>query len=200
MNYYIQGNKEKADQIKTAFEQLGYDISWPEGCANPDVINIGVERNGAKYVVAETAAYIRDIIKTHPDYKELKLPVQPKFKVGDYIKTGNQIDTIAEIDNYTQRYYCESGRTISFVNQDLWKLYTKPHYDILNFYAGMPVLVRDSYEHKWLYTIFGNYDKHNSVYPFVVVDMRGYAQCIPFKGNEHLLGTTDMCDEQYINW
>ena len=46
MNYYIQGNKEKADQIKTAFEQLGYDISWPEGCANPDVINIGVERNG----------------------------------------------------------------------------------------------------------------------------------------------------------
>lgn len=22
----------------------------------------------------------------------------------------------------------------------------------------------------------------------------------PFEGNEHLLGTTDMCDECYINW
>lgn len=74
------------------------------------------------------------------------------------------------------------------------------HYAIANFHAGMPVLVRDSDEHKWLYTIFGIYNIDNSVYPFVVVTMRGYAQCIPFEGNEHLLGTTDMCPEEYINW
>ena len=25
-------------------------------------------------------------------------------------------------------------------------------------------------------------------------------QCIPYKGNEHLLGTTNDCDEFYKNW
>lgn len=85
MDYYKQGDPANADKIKAAFEKLGYDISWPGGFANPDVINISVERNGAKYVVAETSEYIKDIIKTHPDYKELELPVQPKFKVGDWI-------------------------------------------------------------------------------------------------------------------
>jgi hypothetical protein len=91
-----------------------------------------------------------------------------------------------------------AGYTWDAEKKELSKI--KPHYGISNFHAGMPVLVRDSYEHKWLYTIFGMYDKPNSVYPFVVVDMRGYEQCIPFDGNEHLLGTTDMCDEQYVNW
>ena len=85
MNYYIQGDATKVEEIKAAFEKKGYDISWPEGCANPAVINIGVERNGAKYVVAETSEYIKDIIKTHPDYQELELPVEPKFKVGDWL-------------------------------------------------------------------------------------------------------------------
>jgi len=83
MNYYIQGDAARSEEIKAAFEKLGYDISWPRGCANPDVINIGVERNGAKYVIAETAEYIKDIIKTHPDYKELELAV--KFKAEDRI-------------------------------------------------------------------------------------------------------------------
>jgi hypothetical protein len=44
------------------------------------------------------------------------------------------------------------------------------------------------------------YNETNVVFPFVVVDMRGYAQCIPFEGNEHLLGTTDPCDERFVNW
>lgn len=204
MNYYIQGNKDNANQIKAAFEAKGYDISWPEGLADPNVINIGVERNGAKYVVAETAEYIRDLIKTHPDYKELELPVEPMFKVGDNIKTANQIDTIAEIDNYTQRYYCESGRTISFVNQNLWKLDTKPHYDISNFKPFDKVLVRCADDEEWAIEMFSKYYDseptiHGRTYRFMCI-ADSYTQCIPFEGNEHLLGTTDMPSEEYINW
>ena len=43
MNYYIQGDAAKADKIKAAFERLGYDITYPDGCANPAALNIGVE-------------------------------------------------------------------------------------------------------------------------------------------------------------
>ena len=148
MEYYIQGDAANADRIKAAFEKLGYDISWPEGCANPDIINIGVERSGAKYVVAETSEYIKDIIKTHPDYKELELP--------------------------------------------------KPHYDIANFHAGMPVLVRDGNCHEWRYVTFSHYRKVGT--PFCAGGQY-WSQCIPFdEGTKHLLGTTDMPSEEYINW
>ena len=146
MNYYIQGNAAKADQIKAAFEKLGYDISWPEGCANPDTINIGVERNGAKYVVAETSEYIKDIIKTHPDYKELELP--------------------------------------------------KPHYDIANFQPFDKVLIRVGNKSKWTCDFFSYYHKG-----FHCIGTDDWSQCIPFNDDtKHLLGTTDMCPEEYINW
>ena len=146
MNYYIQGNKEKADQIKAAFERNGYDISWPGGCANPNVINIGVERNGAKYVVAEISEYIMDIIKTHPDYKELELP--------------------------------------------------KPHYDIANLKPFDKVLVRQNDSSTWGMSFFGRYSGM-----FMCCSNVWFERCIPFNDDtKHLLGTTDMCDEQYINW
>ena len=148
MNYYIQGDAAKADQIKAAFESKGYDVSWPEGCANPDVINIGVERNGAKYVVAETSEYIKDIIKTHPDYQELEL--------------------------------------------------SKPHYDIANFQPKQWVLVRQGEGCAWRLDIFSGL-REGAVCQFECIG-NSMVQCIPFEGNEHLLGTTDMPSEEYINW
>ena len=32
MNYYIRGNKEKAKEIKAAFEKLGYDVTGFDMC------------------------------------------------------------------------------------------------------------------------------------------------------------------------
>ena len=37
------------------------------------------------------------------------------------------------------------------------------------------------------------------VYPFACVG-HYVSQCIPYESNEHLLGTTDDCDEFYKNW
>jgi len=249
MNYYIQGNKEKADQIKTAFEQLGYDISWPEGCANPDVINIGVERNGAKYVVAETAAYIRDIIKTHPDYKELELPVE--FKDGDIIgfndcthNDGSYVDWVGiykrkrddSLNQNQHLFHCVVTSIGTFRTGGSWRVFTaypatkeqrgllfskmkeagyewdekkkelrkiQPHYDISNFKPFDKVLGRDYDEGVWICDLYSYYYKGDNKMgvdnAFVCVG-DSHLQCIPFEGNEHLLGTTDMCNEQYINW
>lgn len=250
MNYYIQGDAAKAGQIKAAFEELGYDISWSEGCANPDVINIGVERNGAKYVVAETSEYIKDIIKTHPDYKELKLPVE--FKNGDIIgfndcthNDGSYVDWVGiykrKNDDFRDQnqhlFHCVVTSMGPFRTGGLWRVFTaypatkeqrdllfkkmreegykwdadkkelreiQPHYDIANFKPFDKVLVRCSNDEEWMIEFYCEYDTlvHTSPhrdYPFMGI-CDSYSQCIPFEGNEHLLGTTDMPSEEFINW
>ena len=73
------------------------------------------------------------------------------------------------------------------------------HYDIANFYAGMPVLVRADNVCRWDYSVFSRITG-NEDWPFAVCNGVSFTQCIPFEGNETLLGTTDMCDERFINW
>jgi hypothetical protein len=199
MDYYIQGDPAKAEQIKSAFKKLGYDTS--RHLFNAKSV-LYFTLNGE--IMATTCNCTPAIIKTHPDYKELELPVEPKFKVGDGIKTGITIDKIAEIDHATRRYYCESGRTISFENQDLWHLAPKPHYDIANFKPFDKVMVRCSNDEEWMIEFYCKYDTlvHTSPhrdYPFMGIG-DSYSQCIPFEGNEHLLGTADMPSEEFINW
>jgi hypothetical protein len=73
------------------------------------------------------------------------------------------------------------------------------HYDIANFHAGMPVLVRADNVCRWDYSVFSRITG-NEGWPFAVCNGVSFSQCIPFEGNEKLLGTTDMPDEMYINW
>lgn len=74
----------------------------------------------------------------------------------------------------------------------------QPHYDISSFHEGMPVLVRDSNYDEWNYLLFSHYRKKMADHFFA--GGSPWYECIPFEGNEHLLGTTNMPDERYINW
>lgn len=148
MNYYIQGNKEKADQIKAAFgkyvstqEMAEYDFSQEEY-----LFYTGQEERGTFVYAAWSDSVIAEIIKTHPDYQELGLP--------------------------------------------------KPHYNIANFKPFDKVLVRQDNSCTWGASFFGRYGGM-----FMCCNNACFIQCIPFNDDtKHLLGTTDMCDEQYINW
>lgn len=76
----------------------------------------------------------------------------------------------------------------------------QPHYDITNFKPFDKVLVRDNDRGKWRASIFSYHIKGRQTrYPFCCIG-NSFSQCIPFEGNEHLFGTTDMCPEEYINW
>jgi hypothetical protein len=76
----------------------------------------------------------------------------------------------------------------------------KPHYDISNFKPFDKVLVRDADDGKWRCNWFSHYSGEGGVYRFVTTKC-GYVQCIPFNEyTEHLLGTTDMCPDEYVNW
>ena len=291
MNYYIQGNKEKADQIKSAFEKLGYDVTGFDVC-NDNILFFTYKLQTGGQVLSTTNAnlYTADIIKTHPGYKELELQAKPMFKVGDWI-VGNE--GIFKITQYEDEHGYDltdtTGCVVHFVSPDyvesnfhLWSIadakdgdvlatdgficifkkldkdgyyifspciYTikdgleiisdendtigscsfkpatkedrkllfrkikekcyqwddekkelkkiPPHYNISNFHAGMPVLVRDSDNDEWTYTYFSHITDSGDF------NTGGWTwrQCIPFnEETKHLLGTTDMCDEMYINW
>ena len=146
MNYYIQGDAANADKIKAAFERLGYDTTgWKFDVEGGFYYT--TERKRKRIDIA-CGNFLINLIKTHPDYKELELP--------------------------------------------------KPHYDISNFKPYQKVLIRFGNNDTWRADFFSHIKEDRGRY-FVGI---GYAnkQCIPFEGNEHLLGTTDMCDEMYINW
>ena len=83
-----------------------------------------------------------------------------------------------------------------FANQNLWKLDTKPHYNISNFKPFQKVLVRQDDSCTWGVSFFGRYGGM-----FMCCNNVCFIQCIPFNDDtKHLLGTTDMCDERFINW
>ena len=75
----------------------------------------------------------------------------------------------------------------------------KPHYDISNFKPFDKVLVKYYNDENWKCGLFSHLST-NSVAKFVCVGST-YVQCVPFNDDtKHLLGTTNMPDEMYINW
>lgn len=52
------------------------------------------------------------------------------------------------------------------------------------------VLVRDNEAQLWKANYFSHYEEDDKAYPYTCID-DSYHCCIPYEGNEHLLGTTD---------
>lgn len=63
------------------------------------------------------------------------------------------------------------------------------------------VLVRDTDEQNWRLGIYSHYDKDCSNFPYRCV-ADNYTQCIPFEGNEHLIGTSKPAGpvEEFDGW
>lgn len=78
-----------------------------------------------------------------------------------------------------------------------WKA-PKPHYDVANFKPFDKVLVRYADADTWRCTFFSHCVR--GPYAFFCTDCTA-CQCIPYNDDtKHLLGTADMCPEEYINW
>lgn len=84
---------------------------------------------------------------------------------------------------------------------DKKKLKDISHYDISNFYAGMSVLVRDANYGHWTYVLFSHLCVGSDGKTQFNACGWPWNQCIPYnEDTKHLLGTTEPCDERYINW
>jgi co-chaperonin GroES (HSP10) len=137
----------------------------------------------------------------NPETKVLEKVVVPEFKVGDKITNGKTSITIGYIDD---EYYYEIGRNITtkllIKNQDEWNLIPK-RFDLNTLKPLQPVLVRNTNGQVWTMDFFSHkIDTNKGLQPSIVCVGHCPNQCIPYKGNEFLLGKTDNCNDFYRTW
>lgn len=126
----------------------------------------------------------------------------PKFKVGDRIAEKNGITkpfTISQVrDGY---YYSHDQNAVGIMrieDQDEYELVpNKLDITTLKPFESR-VLVRDSDTGVWFPGFFGGLCDGDE--PYMVIGGIRWKCCIPYEGNEHLLGKTDDCTEYYKTW
>lgn len=138
----------------------------------------------------------------NPETKTLEKLIEPKFKVGDMIQDVDKYKVkITEVNLEDECYGYESMIAkgiggIPFKEQNNWELVPNK-FDITNLkpYESR-VLVRGDIYNFWKPAIFG-FIKDKIFY---ILGGAAYEQCIPYKNNEHLLGTKNDCDDFYKTW
>lgn len=128
--------------------------------------------------------------------KTLEKLIEPKFKVGDKIVHKIHKHNPFVITEITEQSY--KGGTqyeILFEQQDNFEL-APNKFDINTLIPfESKVLVRNFKGQYWIPAFWGYRSKYGYVTTFGHSDY-----CIPFEGNEHLLGTIDNCNEFYKTW
>ena len=142
--------------------------------------------------------------KWNVETKILERLIEPKFKVGDKIVKKNGVCVPILITKVSDEYYYSNTESsvgvLSISEQDNYELVPNK-FDIGSLKPfESRVLVRDKNTDKWKSNFWGFYDIDNAMnYPYECCG-NSFAQCIPYEGNEHLLGTTDDCDKFFKIW
>ena len=137
--------------------------------------------------------------------KTLERLIEPKFKVGDkVVKKDNPtecwyvqgVDTNCNLDYFYHIVAKGKIANLHFKEQDDWELVPNK-FDINTLVPfESKVLVRDINSDNWIGAFYSHYKPGR----FYTIGNSYYYQCIPYEGNEHLLGTSNDCDEFYKNW
>lgn len=136
--------------------------------------------------------------KWNAETKTLEKLVEPKFKVGDKIRLKENhtyIYTITGIREKENKYECGVTFVLRFSEHDNWELVPNK-FDITTLKPFDKVLYRMHRYDTWL-AGFYNVCIRNNIF---VIGSGAISCCIPYRGNEHLLGTTDDCDDFYKTW
>lgn len=126
----------------------------------------------------------------------------PKFKVGDKIKLKGG-DDFGFITQVADCFYTIKNKNHTHYwpikKQDDWELVPNK-FDITTLIPfESRVLVRVCDIQIWTPTFWGKYIKNGSNYSYLTTN-GCYKYCIPYEGNEHLLGTNKDCDEYFKTW
>jgi hypothetical protein len=198
MEYYIQGDPSRIDQIKDVFVKAGHTLNF--SCSDRNMLYFTVKGKKAIHwcgINTTTADVIRSAKES---YKRIQLP---KFKIDDVLQDSRLPKSCPEkvlmvyplLGYYT--LVDNSGTTIEIPFECAHKYFD--YYDekevTLPFEVGDFVLVRDTDCHEWKVDIFSHMTPYGD-YKFVCVGGL-YNQCIPFEGNKSLVGTSLKCCDQY---
>lgn len=168
------------------------------------------------YTITDLLKYRYRVTTDSRDLYEIEFERQDAYKLVPNYKF-NVGDKIVKKDNPTECWYVQGVDTdrnsdyfyyivakgkianLHFKDQDEWELVPNK-FDISTLKAYDKVLVRDTNVQVWVADLFSHVlDRPLGGYTFACVGHYSY-QCIPYEGNEHLLGTNNDCDEYYKNW
>lgn len=199
MEYYIQGNPDKVDQIKDIFVKAGYTLNF--NCSDRNMLYFTVkDKKQIHWCGIKTTT--ADVIKSaRESYKEIQLP---KFKVDDVLYdtrcskfSPEEVIAIFPLHGY-YRLLSDAEITVDIPFECIHTYFD--YYDkreALPFKAGDLVLGRDKDSDIWRVDVFSHTTGRNS---YFYCAGHCYRQCIPFKGNESLVGTSQMCCKCYPSW
>lgn len=140
--------------------------------------------------------------KWNPETKTLEK--LPKFKVGDRIILKDNQHNIPsiKIKAVTKSQYILENEGFLYIDSTDEKYVLEDRFDITTLKPFDKVLVKTNvHDPLWSIDFFGMYSlKFSNFTPFMVTSGKFFQQCIPYEGNEHLLGKTDDCDEFYRIW
>lgn len=155
---------------------------------------------------------IAELLEDCPKGMELYSPLCGKC-VFDRVNFGTIIckkQNTQEITFTSKGYYMlpvfDDCECMIFPSKDQrdWSKFevTKPKFDITTLKPFDKVLVRHNKDNQWCGSFFSHIDDdfHSHCYKYVTITGKSYPRCIPYEGNEHLLGTTNDCDEYFKNW
>ena len=123
-----------------------------------------------------------------------------RFKIGDkirhktHIRQGNVVTEIKDT-----HYILDDELALPFTSQDDYELVPNK-FDINTLVPfESKVLVRGHDTQIWIPAFWGKYIEDDSNCRYLTTN-GCYKYCIPYEGNEHLLGKTDDCDEYFKTW
>jgi hypothetical protein len=126
--------------------------------------------------------------------------IKPIFKKGDKVRVKNGVSEPRVIDEVCDRFYTLIPiGSIHFIDQHNWELVpNKFNINTLRPFESR-VLVRDYSYEPWRVSFWGCLLDNELGFKYDTI--RGpYKQCIPYEGNEHLLGRMEDCADFYKNW
>ena len=178
---------------------------------NGEIITVAFTRLGRSYCDFPNAEYILFPSKDQRDWNKFQIPA----KRGDIMMFTDKsavfiIDT--KKDTYTDTIAYTGNNTGFKINEHILRSYIPASEDMKEklfaaidkagyewdgktlkkkpqFKPFEKVLVRDNETEKWRCTFYSYFEPY-STYSHVTSDS-AYAMCIPFEGNEHLVGTTN---------
>lgn len=177
-NFYIPASEEAKKELFDKMEEAGY--KW-----NADTL---------------------ELEKIVPKFKEGDIIINKEgsiFLISKIFDNGNTLEMAAVLNkgeltinpNVWQSPYGKSiaseedrNRLFSALAKKGY-IYDKEQFIKQEFKSFDKVLVKDMPNHNWSIDLFSHYDEKNKDYPYVCLTSR-YRYCIPYEGNEYLVGKT----------
>ena len=120
------------------------------------------------------------------------------FRVGWGIRHKISRQYYKIIGMLKDSYVVDTKQIIPFNEQESFERHPNK-FNISTLKPFDKVLVRDEDTQKWCISFFSHCNGLGT-YKYSCINGSGYAYCIPYENNEHLLDTTNDCDDYYKTW